>query len=75
MTDAAFIHGELFSAEQVRQYLREECAEAGSQKAWAQKHGLSPAYITDVLLGRREPGEAIVSALGFERLTVYRPKA
>jgi DNA-binding transcriptional regulator YdaS (Cro superfamily) len=46
----------------------------GNQAAWARDHNLSPAYVSDVINGRREPGPAILEALGIERVVVYRPK-
>lgn len=54
--------------------LASACAKAGSQLAWADKHDLSPAYISDVLKGRRSPGRAIANALGLERVADYQPK-
>lgn len=45
-----------------------------SQAAWAKKHGLSPAYVSDVINGRRDPGKAILEALGLERVVTYRVK-
>jgi DNA-binding transcriptional regulator YdaS (Cro superfamily) len=45
-----------------------------SQAAWARSHNLSPAYVSDVINGRREPGPAILEALGIERVVSYRPK-
>lgn len=61
--------------EGIRSLLREACDEAGSQKAWAESHGLSGSYVTDVLQGRRDPGQSILEALGYERLVGYRKKA
>jgi transcriptional regulator with XRE-family HTH domain len=46
----------------------------GSQLAFARKHGLSPAYISDVLTGRRDPSKAILDAVGLERVVTYRKK-
>lgn len=46
---------------------------AGSQRAWARQHGISLGYVNDVLLGRREPGPAILAALGIVREVRYRP--
>lgn len=54
--------------------LRAECAKAGSQKAWAEAHGMSPAYVCDVLRARREPGDAILAALGLVKVTKYAPR-
>lgn len=56
----------------MRALLRRECDQAGSQKAWADKHGLSGAYVSDVLQGRRDIGDSIVKALGLRAETVYR---
>lgn len=55
--------------------LARECAEAGSQAAWARHHKLSDAYVSDVLRERREPGAAILAALGVERVVAYRAVA
>lgn len=45
-----------------------------SQAQWAREHGISPGYVNDVLNGRREPGKAILEALGLERVVSYRKK-
>lgn len=45
-----------------------------SQAEWARKHGVSPAYVSDVLAGRREPGKLVLDALGLERVITYRKK-
>lgn len=58
----------------IREHLRIAVLTAGSQKAFAARHGISPAYINDVLQGRREPGEKILAAIGFERVVTYRRK-
>lgn len=46
----------------------------GSQKAFAQKHALSPAFVNDITQGRRELSKAILDAVGLERVTLYRRK-
>jgi hypothetical protein len=53
--------------------LRAECAKAGSQKAWAEAHGISPAYLSDVMTGRREPSDSILGPLGLKRVVSYEP--
>jgi len=60
------------SAGELREMLRAACDAAGSQKAWAAANHVSTAYTNDVLTGRREPGEAICSALGVCRVVTYR---
>jgi len=58
--------------ERISELLAAECIKAGSQIAWAKAHGVSGAYVSDVLAGRRDPGEAVLKALGLERVVIYR---
>lgn len=51
------------------------CKAAGSQRAWAEKHGVSPAYVCDVINARRDPGQSILNALGLARVVRYRTKS
>lgn len=44
---------------------------AGSQLVLAQRLGISPQYLCDVLAGRREPGGKLLKALGYRRVVVY----
>jgi len=44
-----------------------------TQAAWAKTINASPAYVSDVLNGRREPGPKILEAVGFHKVTAYRP--
>ncbi len=62
------------SRAKVVEIIRRATFKAGSQKAFAAKAGLSPAYVNDVLQHRREPADAILDAVGLERDTVYRRK-
>jgi DNA-binding transcriptional regulator YdaS (Cro superfamily) len=62
------------NAEDVRDLLRRKVEQAGSQAAWADERGVTPAYVSDVLRGTREPGPAILNALGLERVVSYRQK-
>lgn len=55
----------------VRKMLKQACEKAGSQRAFARQHGLSAAYITDVLLARRAPAKAICKALGLQMTVRY----
>ena len=52
--------------------LKSECKKAGTQAAWAKDHGLSAAYVTDVLLGKRNAGAKILSALGVEKVVTHK---
>jgi hypothetical protein len=61
------------TADDVRALLRARIN--GSQASWAKANGVSPAYVSDVLSGRREPGDAILKALGLVRHPVAYRKA
>ena len=60
------------NADEVRNLLRRVCQTAGSAAAWAKDHDLSPAYVSDTINKRRDPGPAILEALGIEAKTEYR---
>jgi DNA-binding transcriptional regulator YdaS (Cro superfamily) len=51
--------------------LRNACKAAGGQAAWAGRHEISPAYVSDVLNARRDPGDSILRALGVAKVTRY----
>jgi len=59
------------TADDVRVLLAEACQKAGSQRAWAKRNNLSAAYVSDVLLARREPAEASCAALKIKRVVSY----
>ena len=63
------------SPTELRSLLRKACAAAGSQRSWAHAHGVSTAYVSDVLAGRREPGPTILEALGVTRSVSYARRA
>lgn len=44
----------------------------GSQKALAERLNVSQAYLSDVLSGRREPGDKILAPLGLTRVVTYQ---
>jgi predicted XRE-type DNA-binding protein len=51
--------------------LREYIRKAGSQKAAAEKLGVSQPYICDLLAGNRQPGEKILSQFGLKKEVVF----
>jgi len=59
----------LLTADEVRERLRAACS--GDQKRWAKEHGISAAYVSDVLNGRREPGKSILGVLRLAKLVLY----
>lgn len=54
--------------------LTEACAAAGGQKKWADAHGISSPYVSNVLNSRCEPGRAMLEALGIVRVIMYRKR-
>jgi hypothetical protein len=61
----------------LRAELSQRCEQAGSQSAWARKHGIERSVVSDTLSGRREPSESVVNAMGLIRVVRYvrmRPK-
>ncbi len=42
-----------------------------SEKALAEIIGVSPAYLNDILSGRRNPGPAVLKFLKLEKRTIY----
>lgn len=64
----------MLSEHEVIVRLRAAIQAAGSQKAFAQQHRISQQYISDVLAGRRKPGQKILDALGIEQVVSYREK-
>ncbi len=47
---------------------------ASSRAAWATAHGVALRDIDGVLAGRLEPDDAMLAALGLERVTEYRER-
>lgn len=54
------------------QYIQHLVDEYGTQKDLAEKLGVSTAYLSDVLQGKREPAGKMLEALGIERVVTYR---
>lgn len=65
----------LWTAHDVVVALQSAIRAAGSQKAFAQQHAISEQYVADVLHKRREPGQKILDALGYEKMVFYRKRA
>lgn len=58
-------------ADQIRSILRAELSAAGSQKALAERIGISPQFLHDMLNDRRPITGKALSYLGFAQITVY----
>lgn len=59
---------------QVLKLLKLAVKEAGTQAAYAEKIGVSPQFLSDVLKGRRGISKAIGDALRLELQWEYKPK-
>jgi transcriptional regulator with XRE-family HTH domain len=57
---------------EIRDRLKRCVTAAGSQRALADKIGVSAPYLSDVLNGNRNPGPKVLAYLGLERH--YRKK-
>ena len=52
--------------------LRTAIKQSGDQKKFCQQHGLSESILSDTLNARRDPGPALLKALGYEKISMYR---
>jgi len=52
---------------EVARRIRVAIQQAGSQRAWAERVGVSPVFICNVLQGKRAPGPKVLAALGLRR--------
>jgi DNA-binding transcriptional regulator YdaS (Cro superfamily) len=53
-------------------WLRALVGRHGTQKAAAKALGVSPAYLSDMLMGRRDISERILAKLGLRRAVVAK---
>lgn len=59
-------------AEDFRKLLREQIETLEmTQEQYAEARGISPSYLSDILNGRREPGEKLLSDMGMKRCVYY----
>lgn len=59
------------TGEDMRHVLFKACEKLGSQKAWADGHGVSETYVSDILARRREVSAEIALFLGYHKQTIY----
>jgi len=64
----------MMTEQQVIERLRATIEAAGGQRSFALAHGFTPAYVHDVLHGRRNLANRILAAIGVEKIVVYRLK-
>lgn len=54
--------------------LKAACKAAGGQALWAAGAGVSKSYVTEILMGRSAPGDAVLRPLGLQRDVRYVPR-
>lgn len=52
-------------------FLHDKIREAGDQKTLAERLGVSQSHLSDVLNGRREPADKILTCLGLHRVVTF----
>jgi len=57
----------MLTEHEVMERLRAAVDKAGSQRKFAEQHGLTVAYVSDVLRGNRALADRILATLGIER--------
>ncbi len=57
--------------DQLLALINKKVEDAGSQRAVALELGITPAYLSDVLSRRREPGESVLAPLGLRKKITY----
>jgi hypothetical protein len=63
-----------YTEAEARELLNEAILKAGSQAAFADSHGISRQYLTDVLKGRRDMSGKILEALGLSKIIEFQCK-
>jgi hypothetical protein len=61
------------TTEEVVQMLQAAVKQAGSQEAWARRHGCAIGRVGEVVRGRRDPDDRILAGLGLRRVVTYEP--
>lgn len=63
----------MITKDKLRKVILKHIIELGSMSALAKKLGVSLAYLSDVMADKREPGEKLLTALGYRRVVLYEP--
>lgn len=59
---------ETLTYDEMLKRLEDAAKEAGSQRALARKLGVKEPYLSDVMNGRRDIGQRLARAMGYERV-------
>lgn len=61
------------NVEEFRERVRLACVAAGSQRSFAHEHGMSPAYLAEILSGSRSPGPLLLQVMRMRKRVIYEP--
>jgi DNA-binding transcriptional regulator YdaS (Cro superfamily) len=56
----------------MRKIITEKIDRFGGQTAWANRHGISVAYVNDIVMGRKSISPRVARMIGYERRTIYQ---
>jgi DNA-binding transcriptional regulator YdaS (Cro superfamily) len=59
----------MLTEQEVKQRFLAEVDAAGGQRAWAAAHGVTPAYVNDIVNNRRKFSQRILAMIGVESET------
>ena len=62
----------LYNAEDIIKDVRGRVGEAGSQARVAEALGVTPAYLSDILRGKRGISDEFAARLGYEGISLWR---
>lgn len=62
----------MYSADDFRQLLRDECADVGSIRQFGRIHKLTAGHVSRVIRGEKEPGPKLLKVFGLEAVVAYR---
>lgn len=62
---------QIITIAEVYEMLRSQIKEAGSNKAFADRAGVSPGFITNILAYRKPISEKVLDALGIKRHEIF----
>jgi DNA-binding transcriptional regulator YdaS (Cro superfamily) len=62
----------MLTEQEVIERLRAAVSNIGGQRRFAQTHGFTPAYVHDVLHGKRALADRILMAIGVKRTIIYQ---
>ncbi len=60
-----------FDKKDMLEYIERRVSDSGSQKAFAEECGISPAFLSDILKGKREISQRILEKLKFKKVVYY----